>query len=1401
MWRVGSDSVQAMKVLPLLCAIGVLRVGIGMPLDSTFLTVPSGGRRLLQTCSAGSFAANGSCYNCPSGATSAVGSLSYSACTCPLPTVLSAYDVLAGSAQAYGPAVSYGTNKIHLIRNPYIGAGRTLVSWTVTTTGSCTIIPFTTYPGNDADYTNAANSQQNYYINAYSTPVTVPGAGTFTYAWNSVYGPNDVSRMTLMSFGWYTTDTNCVASTTTAPTQLLTIFDPMTSPGPWYSNTNQYFGAYKTNSYDGKWALQLNVVPSANPSSLSCNNCSLNSYYVSNTVCASCPVNSSSPAGSPGISSCTCSDPNMLMNNNQCVCRANFYLLSGSCLACNSSFISPINSTSVSQCVCPSGKSNVGGVCVCPSGLYFNSVSCVACPAGSFCVPYSSNLPTSCPANSYCPAGSTAATLCPTGQMSSAGSSDISQCQTAYINVNISIDGVSNSLSQSQFQNALPSNVAVQSYVDEIIVSQGVCPQGYYCPYGTTTPTPCPAGTYNNITNTVDSSTCLTCPQGNYCPLASILPTKCAAGSYMINLNAIQQSDCTVCPTGNYCPLGSISPTNCSAGTYNKYVNSTSANNCLSCPPGDYCPGATTTPSLCSANTFSLSSAPNCSVCPTYSTSPIASANCTCGAGHTQTVTTSGGGGGAAVSYTVVGVSSYQQISALSSLFVSPVIAALTINGYTNITAVQGTVLTLTSAAYSGSQFNMYIYSDVSGGVDASQLVKRSTLDGTYHGNQVVDFLKIEMFNTPVIYSTGLTGSGTPVVVWDTTNAAPGLYYLGTPSGIGLNNAQTYLEVFIASPVPTTISYTLGGKSSVMTSLGDTAQLSFSQSFWIWCDSLSDTAGTAGTMIQGGSSVGANIVINFNTASVNTATTFCYAGDSLGTTVYAGIFIGPRLSLSTSGGGGRSAVSYTVVGASSYRTSSVGMAIPSPAISILTINGFSNITAVKGTILTLTSTPFGGSAINMYIYSQLPNSNYDAQPLYRSDLDVTYTGNQIYDFVSLTTMNAAPPGYTTGITGTGTASLVWDTTNAAPGMYYLASPRTKGSFAIQSYLTIFIASPIPATFTFPNPAAISGGVVIMMANVGDSLVLQTNSPDNIVYVTCGSISDKTGALDVVVAQGAQPFTWNSAPINTATTFCNVNDNTAQLVSVIFLYPRPAAISSSPAVSTLSCPNCTSGYYSNAGDSACTTCGLGYYSPPVSPSCTICPLGTMCNSTTTPAPIPCGLGAYQPATGASFCSTCPVNQYCPSTTTYAPGSCPAHTASVAGSSSLLNCQCVPGFSCSYTKRITATVTLNTTLSSFNADLGGVQTAFKAAVAAAAGVVPSKVTINGVAQKAGARRLLAYTPHLIDVRTTIHGAERLRNLEGHLARHDATLHHSHTWEESHSLQTTSEKEKPRRRPGKF
>lgn len=212
------------------------------------------------------------------------------------------------------------------------------------------------------------------------------------------------------------------------------------------------------------------------------------------------------------------------------------------------------------------------------------------------------------------------------------------------ITVNFTVDSVNPSLSQSQFSASLPSNIQVQTISDVQVAAVQTCPSGYYCPTDTTTPTPCPAGTYFSGTNANNANQCVDCPAGNYCPQASATPTNCAAGTYRGGLKGVAQSSCTDCPTGNYCPIQSINPTNCSAGTYLSFTKAIAANNCSACPAGQFCPIATTTPTNCAAGTYrgttGAAAQGDCSACITGNYCPLGSVNPTnCSAGKYRSTT------------------------------------------------------------------------------------------------------------------------------------------------------------------------------------------------------------------------------------------------------------------------------------------------------------------------------------------------------------------------------------------------------------------------------------------------------------------------------------------------------------------------------------------------------------------------------------------------------------------------------------------------------------------------------------------------------------------------------------------------------------------------------------------
>jgi len=182
---------------------------------------------------------------------------------------------------------------------------------------------------------------------------------------------------------------------------------------------------------------------------------------------------------------------------------------------------------------------------------------------------------------------------------------------------------------------------------------------------------------------------------------------------------------------------------------------------------------------------------------------------------------------------------------------------------------------------------------------------------------------------------------------------------------------------------------------------------------------------------------------------------------------------------------------------------------------------------------------------------------------------------------------------------------------------------------------------------------------------------------------------------------------------------------------------------------------------------------------------------------------CQPGTYSLLVGrSSNCPLCDPNFYCRTSTSK--DICPLHTTSSSGSYSRVNCLCDPGFQCTYYKQIQAVVTLNATLWEFNNDINGVRTAFINAMAAAAGVHPSYVTINEVLAQGRRRRALLSVAgggvdgiETIDVHASVTGAVKLRDLDKHLNRHSASLHIAHRWEQApqiHAIAIRSNSVKP-------
>ena len=193
-----------------------------------------------------------------------------------------------------------------------------------------------------------------------------------------------------------------------------------------------------------------------------------------------------------------------------------------------------------------------------------------------------------------------------------------------------------------------------------------------------------------------------------------------------------------------------------------------------------------------------------------------------------------------------------------------------------------------------------------------------------------------------------------------------------------------------------------------------------------------------------------------------------------------------------------------------------------------------------------------------------------------------------------------------------------------------------------------------------------------------------------------------------------------------------------------------------------------------------TCPVGNYKSQINlfsnATCSLCPPGTYSIS----------------PTKAMTCQTCPANSYC--VTSASIQACPTYTHSVSGSSSVLQCRCDSGYACSYSKRISATIILNSTVTDFNSNYNNIKSDFINAVAFAAGVSPSDVYIDTViGQAASTRRRILSLVNIQELTSAIHvhlhveKAEILMNLDKIIAKVSPILHISHRWVEAHELTT--------------
>ncbi|XP_037124116.1 zonadhesin [Syngnathus acus] len=122
-----------------------------------------------------------------------------------------------------------------------------------------------------------------------------------------------------------------------------------------------------------------------------------------------------------------------------------------------------------------------------------------------------------------------------------------------------------------------------------------LCPKGHYCPPGSTSGVPCPAGTFSDHMGLSTEQGCELCPPGAYCASSGLEAPSgfCSPGYLCIHRSVSPQPEDGPtggrCPAGFYCPEGTSIMLACPVGTFSTIEGATSVEECQLCLAGHYC--------------------------------------------------------------------------------------------------------------------------------------------------------------------------------------------------------------------------------------------------------------------------------------------------------------------------------------------------------------------------------------------------------------------------------------------------------------------------------------------------------------------------------------------------------------------------------------------------------------------------------------------------------------------------------------------------------------------------------------------------------------------------------------------------------------------------------------------
>ncbi|XP_028563977.2 uncharacterized protein LOC114585457 [Podarcis muralis] len=275
-------------------------------------------------------------------------------------------------------------------------------------------------------------------------------------------------------------------------------------------------------------------------------------------------------------------------------CLPGYYCLSGTETAkqfpCpNGTFSNQTGLSSYKECTpCPGGQFCANPGLVTPSG---------PCLPGYYCAlkarvpnPVHDESGDMCPAGHFCPLGSSSPTPCPSGTFLT---------QPGMLSLNACLPCPGGSFCQGEGLASVSGICHLGYYCDSLSThpDQKLCPQGFYCPKGTGTPIPCPAGSINPHSGKWDPTDCKLCPAGHFCsgPGKAAPEGMCMPGYYCPPGQTSSTPASHRCPRGFYCLQGSVAPAACQKGTYQLEEGKES---CDLCPAGFFCESSNQTAAI-----------------------------------------------------------------------------------------------------------------------------------------------------------------------------------------------------------------------------------------------------------------------------------------------------------------------------------------------------------------------------------------------------------------------------------------------------------------------------------------------------------------------------------------------------------------------------------------------------------------------------------------------------------------------------------------------------------------------------------------------------------------------------------------------------------------------------------